>query len=206
MYQPKKYTNNSPDFIYNFIQKHPFATVVLKGNSLLATHIPVMVEGDATNYRLYAHIANHNPMRDFLRNGEEMLLIFQGPDAYVSSSWYSFPEVPTWDYEAVHINAKITLQTDTELQTSLEQLMAHFEKNLEKPVSYETLPKKLWDENFSGIIGFWLEPFKAVGIEKLHQGFGMRDIQNISEQLRREKGCPKTQEIAALLKKKHNLK
>ncbi|QAA81090.1 FMN-binding negative transcriptional regulator [Aequorivita sp. H23M31] len=203
MYQPKKYINNSPEFIHSFIQQYPFATVVLKGECLLATHIPVLIDGNKENYRLFAHIANHNQMHRFLKNGEEMLVIFQGPDSYISSSWYSFPEIPTWDYEAVHVNGKITLQSDYELQDSLERLMGYFERDSENPVTYKTIPKEIWNDNFSGITGFWIEPFQALGIEKLHQGFEYREIQNINDKL--QKGCPKNIQLASLLKKKHNL-
>lgn len=134
-----------------------------------------------------------------------MLLIFKGPDAYVSSSWYSFPEIPTWDYEAVHIHARITLQTAQELQTSLERLLAFFEKDSEYPVSYATIPAEIWEENFKEITGFWLTPFQAVGIEKLHQGFKKKEVQNISKALQRGKGCPKNAELAERLKIKHNI-
>ena len=204
MYQPYKYKNNDPSFIYNFIQQHPFATVVLQGNHLLATHIPVLVEGTPENYRLYAHIANHNPMREFLVDNQEMLLIFKGPDAYISSTWYSIPEVPTWDYTAVHINAKLQLQSDAELQTALEKLIDYFEKDLENPLSSKAVPQQIWDDNFKGITGFWLEPFRAVGIEKLHQGFKKEDVKNIVEQLKSDSGCPMEHQLGNLLDKKHN--
>jgi len=123
MYQPEKYKNDSRDFIFKFIQNHPFATAIVQGGHLLATHIPVLVKGSHENFRLFGHIANHNPMRGFLKDNAEMLLIFKGPDAYVSSSWYSMPEIPTWDYTAVHVNATIHLQTSTELENSLLKLI-----------------------------------------------------------------------------------
>lgn len=202
MYQPNHYKNDSQNFVFNFIQQFPFATIVLKGNQLLATHVPVLVEGTTNNFRLFAHIAKHNPMQEFLVDKLEMLLIFKGPDAYVSSSWYSKPEVPTWDYAAVHINAKIKLQSDAELQSSLKTLIARFEKTMENPLHYQDIPNKIWEDNFKGITGFWLEPFKIAGIEKLHQGFPKKDVENISRNLKRE-GCPMA-DLAKLLDKKHD--
>src|SRR5690554_3504246 len=134
MYQPKKYQNDDSHFIFNFIREYPFATIVLQGSKMLATHIPVLIEGSAEDFRLYAHIANHNPMWDHLENEKEILVIFKSPDAYISSSWYTNPDIPTWDYAAVHVNARLQLQTDKELQRSLENLISHFEKGQENPL------------------------------------------------------------------------
>ncbi|MDN3725101.1 FMN-binding negative transcriptional regulator [Aequorivita sp. SDUM287046] len=204
MYQPPKYKNNDPEYIFRSIKQHPFATVVMRGEELLATHIPVLVDGTASDYKLFAHIANHNPMREHLMDHKEMLLIFKGPDAYVSSSWYADPNIPTWDYTAVHINAKIQLQTEEELHWSLDQLIDHFEKDQSHPIASKDIPDDMWAENFKNITGFWLFPFKAVGIEKLHQGFEKKDIITIKKKLNDTAECP-LHPISKLLNEKHDL-
>lgn len=203
MYQPKNYKNNQPEFIFNYIKTYPFATLVMQGEDLLATHVPVLLEGNSENYRLYAHIANHNPMRDLLVESEDMLIIFSGPNAYISSSWYEEPDIPTWDYTAVHINAKIQIQSDNELEISLMNLIHRFENNQSEKMTVEKIPTKIWNENFKEITGFWLQPYKAVGIEKLHQGFIKKDVINIIDLLN-ESDCPYGK-LGSLMKKKHNL-
>ena len=203
MYQPQKYKNDGSSFIRQYIASYPFATLICNSDPLLATHIPILIDTDSLEFRLFAHIANHNPMRRYLVDGMPMLAIFKGPDAYVSSSWYTEPDVPTWDYTAVHVNARLKVQTDNELQKSLEKLITHFEREQENPITAASIPTEMWHQNFKEITGFWLEPFKIVGIEKLHQGFPHSDLNNITEQLD-IKGCPQ-QQLAALIKKKHNL-
>ena len=136
MYQPKKYIKSDQGYRFNFIRSHPFATVVLYGNRLLATHIPVLTEGDAQNFRLFSHIANHNEMLPYLKDDAEMLLIFQGAHGYVSSSWYQEKDISTWDYSAVHVNARVKIQSKEELKESLKKLVAHFEQNQEDPVFF----------------------------------------------------------------------
>lgn len=121
MYQPERYKNDDSLFIYDFIKQYPFATIVGQGKHLAATHVPVLVEGNAKEFRMYAHIANHNSMHKLLGSNTEMLLIFTGPNAYISSSWYEKPDIPTWDYSAVHINAEVKLQSAEELQHSLDR-------------------------------------------------------------------------------------
>lgn len=203
MYQPKKYRNNEPEFIFNYIKTYPFATLVMRGEDLMATHVPVLLEGNSKSYRLYAHIANHNPMRELLVENEDMLLIFSGPNAYISSSWYEEPDIPTWDYTAVHINAKIQIQSDNELEISLMNLIQRFENNQPEKLTVENIPTKIWNDNFKEITGFWLQPYKAAGIEKLHQGFIKKDVINIVDLLN-QSDCPHRQ-LGNLMRKKHNL-
>ncbi len=204
MYQPEKYKNDSPDFIYTFIQRYPFATIIMQGKHLLATHVPVLIKGSANDFILFGHIANHNPLKKYLLDNQEMLLVFKGPDGYVSPRWYTEPEIPTWDYTAVHINARIQLQTAAELQTSLTQLIEHSERDKNDPFNYREIPTSIWKENFKEITGFWLHPFKVAGIEKLHQGFHKKDLHNIANNLENSSGCP-GHNIGELLRKKHGL-
>ncbi|MDR9456363.1 MAG: FMN-binding negative transcriptional regulator [Salegentibacter sp.] len=183
MYQPKKYQKKDSNYIYTFIQHHPFATLVLKGERLLATHIPVLVEGDAENLRLYSHIANHNEQIQHLTDGTEVLLIFQGAHGYVSSSWYREKDISTWDYSAVHVNARIKIQSTEELEQSLVNLVHKFEKDQEKPLWYKDIPSEIISDHLPLITGFWCEPFKIEGIAKLHQGYDSENLNRISKKL-----------------------
>ena len=202
MYQPDKYKKSNPAYLFSFIRSHPFATVVVNGSRLLATHIPVLTEGTVQNFRLFAHIANHNEMLQFLRDGTEMLLIFQGAQGYVSSSWYEEKNISTWDYSAVHINARIKLQSERELEESLEKLVARFESNEEEPVYYHDIPRRLINEDLPQITGFWCEPVKMEAIAKLHQGFSASDVHSVTQHLEK-KDNPHLTELSHDIKKEH---
>ena len=116
MYQKRKYVKTDPEYAFEFIASHPFATFVLQGERLLATHIPVLAEGDARQFRLFSHISKeYNEQIHYLEDGREALLIFHGPQAYVSSSWYKRKNISTWDYSAVHVNVHLKIQTGEEL-------------------------------------------------------------------------------------------
>ncbi len=183
MYQPKKYKKDNPEYIFDFIKNHPFASFVMNGESLLATHIPLLAEGTAENFRLYSHIANHNEQQPFLKNGAEALLIFKGADGYVSSSWYREKNISTWDYSAVHLNVKIIVQTPQELETSLQKLVHHFEKDQKNPLFYKDIPTKMVQENLPQITGFWATPTRIQAVAKLHQGYEDHDVRAVVEQL-----------------------
>lgn len=198
MYQPKKYAKTDPEYIFDFIKTHPFATLVLNGEHLLATHVPVLHLGSPEDFRLFTHIANHNEQFRYLKDKKEALLIFQGPHSYVSSSWYREKEISTWDYSAVHINVEIILQTQEELEHSLKELVHKFEKDRENPLFFEDLPEEMIAENIKRITGFWCKPLKIQAIAKLHQGFEKDDILSVVSHLEREDhplSCPLSKDI-----------
>lgn len=190
MYQPRKYKNQNQNFHFDFIQKNPFATIVINGDHLLATHVPILIEGNPQQFQLYGHLANHNPMCDFLKDGIEMLIIFHGPHTYVSSSWYEKPGISTWDYSAVHVRATVTVQNDQELEECLSKLIFHFERDQQNPVLKKDIPQDVWDEDFPDITGFWLKPKEVLGIKKWHQNFSKTDRKSVAENLRKQSRCP----------------
>ena len=203
MYQPKKYKKQDPDYLYQFIKNHPFATLVVKGKQLLATHIPVLIDGaHAKNFRLYAHVANHNELLNFLEDDVEVLLIFQGAHAYISSSWYKEKDISTWDYSAVHVNARIKLQSRQELENSLENLVETFEKSQQSPLYYNDIPEKMLVDHLPLITGFWANPFDIKGVAKLHQTFEKDDINNVVEHL--EKGDALSKELSKNIKEEND--
>ena len=203
MYQPKKYQKTDTDYIYRFILQHPFASLVLQGKRLMGTHVPVLTEGTAAKFRLFAHLANHNEQTQFLKDGLEVLLIFQGAHAYVSSSWYKEKDISTWDYSAVHINARLRIQSPDELEKSLEELVRHFEAKQANPLYYQDIPKTMLDEHLPQITGFWCEPFKIEAIAKWHQGYGKDDIDSITRHWEEQKH-PSASGLSQMIKKEHD--
>lgn len=204
MYKTKKYQKEDKDYIFDFINHHPFATFIINGNSLLATHIPVLTKGNSEDFLLYGHIADTNEQYDFLKDEVEGLLIFKGPDAYVSSSWYSEKNISTWDYAAVHVNVKIKIQSDEELEESLKDLVFHFEKDQENPEFYEEIPKQMLKDHLPHIMGFWCRPVKIEAIAKLHQGYKKGDVQNVIHELERS-GDPEAKNLSENIRREHGL-
>ena len=156
----------------------------------------------AKNFRLYAHVANHNELLNFLEDDVEVLLIFQGAHAYISSSWYKEKDISTWDYSAVHVNARIKLQSRQELENSLENLVETFEKSQQSPLYYKDIPKKMLVDHLPLITGFWANPFDIKGVAKLHQTFEKDDINNVVEHL--EKGDALSKELSKNIKEEND--
>lgn len=202
MFRQQKYLKQDPEYIFHFIKHHPFATFVLNGDSMLATHIPVLVKGSPEKYLLYGHIAEANEQYKFLKDGLEALLIFHGAHGYVSSSWYKDVNISTWDYSAVHVNVKLKLQSREELVGSLRELVDHFEKDQENPLFYDELPEAMIEDHLPLITGFWCEPVKVQAIAKLHQGFENYDIDSVTKHLKSQKD-PLTCQLSRNIQKEH---
>jgi len=204
MYRPQKYVKDDKKFVFSFINENPFATVVMNGDRLMATHLPVLSQGDENDWTLFTHLANHNEQARLIKDGAEVLIIFHGAHSYISSSWYREKDISTWDYTAVHVNAKIRLQSQEELEGSLEKLVRHFEKDQQEPLYYKQIPKKMLEDHLPLITGFWLEPFKVEGVAKLHQAYPEHDVKAVSEKLENS-GDSIKQKLADDIKKEHKI-
>lgn len=86
-------------------------------------------------------------METFEEN-EKALVIFQGPHAYISSSWYEKEAVPTWNYQAVHVYGK------AELVKELTTMLETYESHREQLVLWDTLSEELLEKQMKGIVGF----------------------------------------------------
>ena len=63
-----------------------------------ATHLPLGLNKKGDDYYLTGHLAYGNPQWRSFETCEDVLVMFQGPNAYIASSWYGHEEVPTWNY------------------------------------------------------------------------------------------------------------
>jgi transcriptional regulator len=89
----------------SFIQANPFAILVSASDGgPFATHLPILARDADNRMVLHGHMAKANPHWGLLEGGQESLVIFHGPHAYISPSLYESREsVPTWNYAAVHV-------------------------------------------------------------------------------------------------------
>ena len=87
---------NEPEII-EFMQKNAFATLVTQLNDKpWATHIPFVYQRNTAGEAiLQGHIAKANPQWKSVADQKQVLVIFQGPHAYISSSWYDHENVST---------------------------------------------------------------------------------------------------------------
>jgi len=171
MYIPEKYRMEEAGRIRAFLAQNAFGILVSEGpEGPLATHLPLEVTGkEAGPWVLEGHFAKANPHWRHLTDGQPVLCIFNGPHAYVSSSWYREEEVPTWNYQAVHLRGTYRRQSEAELMASLHRLVDKYEQDSAAPVSLHRLsPATL--RQIRGVVGFRIEAVSVEAAFKLSQG------------------------------------
>ncbi len=171
MYIPPAYRNENPAEIRKFLEENAFGILVSAGpQGPEATHLPLeLVEKGDQTLLLRGHFARANPQWRHIAEGDEVLCIFNGPHAYVSSSWYAEEEVPTWNYMAVHLKGAYRTQTEEELWEALHTLVDKYESDSEKPVSlHQMSPATL--AQVRGIVGFEIRVTRLDAAFKLSQG------------------------------------
>jgi len=102
-------------WILEAIRYSPLATLVTCGDTgVFATHLPVILDPEQSEpttlqgLRLLGHMNRVNPHWPAVRDGDQALLIFQGPHGYVSPTVYrTSPAAPTWNFVAVHVRGRI---------------------------------------------------------------------------------------------------
>jgi transcriptional regulator len=184
MYTPKYFRNDDQEAIKEFVRQNGFGILVSAANgNLLATHIPLELSADGT--KLSGHISKGNPQGKDLIATSEVLVIFNGPHTYISSSWYDHANVPTWNYIAVHVYGTVRLVEGEELFDSMEQLMSKYEKHSADPVTVEKLTPSYMRQAMNGVTGFEISITKIEATYKLSQNRDHKNYTNIIQELDR---------------------
>lgn len=183
MYIPKQYHMNHDEAV-QMMKSYPFALLITGDeNRPLATHIPLEIREDAGKIYATGHIAYGNIQKKTLDNNRNVLLIFQGPHAYISSSWYECQEVPTWDYLAVHAYGTARILTQDELISALDTMLKHYESHRENGRLWHTFNPELLEREMKGIVGFEIEITSIQAAAKMSQNRNNTDYKSIVGEL-----------------------
>lgn len=201
MYIPDHFKETDPACLATLLQDYPFGTLITVHNGLpFVSHLPFLHErkSDGTQV-LRGHVAKTNPQWHDLGENQTALVVFQGPHAYISPSWYESPGVPTWNYAVVHVYGKARLLQDADsLEKLLEELTTVYESNQLNP----------WKPQLSGerrtrllgsIVGFEIEVQEIQGKFKLSQNRSTNDRRAVIDQLNQS---PLTSALAKLMQAK----
>ena len=164
MHIPSIFVEENLENILDFIAANPLATMIAQtNNGIEACHIPLFwYDDDPQHGCLYGHFSRKNSIYLNALEDTSWLIIFHDSGHYISPNWYpskaqTHKEVPTWNYQSVHVQSKIELIEDTdELKWILETMTAQQEVVSDNPWSLEDAPAAYIDAMCRGIIGFKL--------------------------------------------------
>lgn len=174
MYTPKHFDLTELALAQQLIDEQPFALLIgpdAEGRSFV-THVPLVRGGAAeggADWWLEGHMARANPHWPWLAAQRELLVVFNGPDAYQSPRHYeSALAVPTWNYLAVHVHGELELIDDAAAKDALlKRLIARHEP--EYAPQWRGLPEDFQHKLLGAIVGFRIHVRRIEAKAKLSQ-------------------------------------
>ena len=192
MYIPAHFDEPRLDALHALIRQHPFGALVTQGaQGLDANHLPFDLDAQPGEPGvLRAHVARANPLWRDVKDGDEVLAIFQAGDAYVSPNWYpskqeQHRQVPTWNYMVVHAHGRIRVRDDERFVRALVgRLTKTHEASQPAPWKMADSPREFIDSLLQAIVGIEIGITRLTGKVKLSQNRELRDLQGAAEALK----------------------
>jgi transcriptional regulator len=206
MYLPTYFKESRTDVLHTLMRSHPLATLVTSCDSgLIANHIPVQTQSEpAPHGMLRGHVARANPLWKEYRADTEALAIFQGPQVYISPSFYPAKRetgevVPTWDYAVVHAHGTLRFVQDAAwLKAFVMELTNSHEASRQAPWKVDDAPPAYIEKMLSLIVGFEFSIVSLTGKWKLSQNHPAANRQGVVTGLR-ESAAENSREIADMV-------
>ncbi len=176
--------------MHALMRNRPFAAIISAGSAgLQASHLPTVLKDGGRHGMIECHLARANPHWNDLAASDEALMIFQGPQGYITPNWYHSKAehgkvVPTWNYSVVHAYGRPEVMDDKDwLHQHVVELTAQQERNEAKPWAPSDAPKAYIEVMLRGIIGFRFVIGRLEGKWKMSQNREMRDRDGIAKGL-----------------------
>ncbi len=163
--------------MHNLVRTHPLATLITLGtDGITANHVPLHLSTEPLPFgTLQGHVARANPIWTDLVPDVEALAVFQGPEAYISPSWYATKQqtgkvVPTWNYIVVHAHGHLRVTDDAQwLRSQIEKLTSSEEASFAEPWQTSDAPDDYIQKLMGAIVGIELVITKLSGKWKVSQ-------------------------------------
>lgn len=181
MYNPSHFVEDRPHVLHALMAAHPLATLIHRdGQELVANHIPLMFEPTPGVGRLVGHVARANPFWQAAQ-AQELLVVFQGPQAYISPNWYPSKAdhgkvVPTWNYAVVHAYGQLQAVEDaTAIRGIVARLTRVHEATNDKPWTIDDAPADFTTQLLNAIVGIEITLSRIEGKWKVSQNRAAAD-------------------------------
>jgi transcriptional regulator len=190
MYQPPHHREDQLDVQHDLIESHPLGLLISSGpEGLLANALPFLLQRELSPLgTLQVHLARANVQWKDI-DGQKVLTVFQGPQAYVSPTFYATKGetgkvVPTWNYAMVQARGVARLHTDPAwLEAQIESLTSRHERNRAPSWAVSDAPRSFIESQLRGIVGIEIEIDAIEGKWKVSQNRPEADRRGVAERL-----------------------
>lgn len=186
MYIPPTFAVEDRTDLFAMIHATGLATfITATTDGPLVTPLPMVLdETEGENGVLYAHLARANPhwKTPILGDG---LVLFSGPDAYISPSWYAAKAehhkvVPTWNYAAVEVRGPVEFfDAPDRLLDVVRRLTTRHEAGRAVPWAVGDAPEAFVAAQLRGIVGLRVPIASLQGKRKMSQNRSEADRQGV---------------------------
>lgn len=187
MYNFSYFKEKDQQVILDFIEQYPlaFLTGSFLSGEQVATQVPVILVEKEGELYLQGHIMRNTDHHKALMENPNALLVFTGPNCYVSASWYSNPQIgSSWNYMSVQVKGKIRFMSPEELVEFMRRFTLKFEKgNPESPTIFDNLSAEYTGKMMPAIAGFEIKADKLENVFKLSQNRDEVSYDNIISRL-----------------------
>jgi transcriptional regulator len=175
MYVPTHFHETQPSEIAAIIESAPLACIVAQtAQGLVANHVPLLAAPDNS---LIGHVALANEMHHLITDGQEVLAIFRGDDAYISPNFYPTKaehhrHVPTWNYQVVHVHGKIRFLHDRQAKHAAVGLLTRIhERRVNGAAAWRMAdaPQDYMAQMLDGIVALKIDIDSVLAKSKLSQ-------------------------------------
>lgn len=191
MYQQPHFHEARLDVLHSLIRAHPLGLLISTDNGRpIANPLPFLIdEGGSGNGVLTAHLSKANPQwRAIVENPDtQVLVVFQGPQGYVTPSWYETKRktakvVPTWNYAIVQARGKAEIIHDSAwLGSQIDALTRRHEDNRAEPWKVTDAPARFVDAQIKGIVGLRIVIDEIEGKWKMSQNRPAEDRAGVAK-------------------------
>ena len=195
MYLPAHFDEKRLDVLHALVRRHPFGLLVTQtADGPSANGIPFLLDPDgaAGLGTLRGHVARANPVWREAATDVPSLVVFQGPDAYVSPGWYPTKAehgkvVPTWNYVMVQARGRLRAVDDKAwLRAFVTRLTDHHEGGRAAPWAVTDAPADFVEATLGAIVGIEIPLSSLVGKWKVSQNRSAADRAGVAAGLLRE--------------------
>ena len=195
MYDVEAFREERIDVMHALIKAHPLATLVtLTAQGIEANHIPLLIDAEPTALDtpfgvLRGHVARANPIWRTQSAGGDALAVFQGPQGYITPSWYPSKSqhgkvVPTWNYAVVHAHGPLNFIEDAPwLRKLVTRLTVSQESPRAQPWQVSDAPPDYVDTMLKAIVGIEMPVRRLQGKWKMSQNRLPQDRAGVMEAL-----------------------
>jgi len=193
MYLPAVFREERLETLHALVRTHPLGTLITAGaDGLIANLVPFILVDGGEKGILRAHIARANDQVEALRSGAETLVVFQGPEAYITPSWYAAKAdhgrvVPTWNYVVVQARGTPRLIDDAAwIRVQIGELTESQESRRTEPWKVSDAPEPFIMGQIGAIVGVEIPIASLEGKWKVSQNRSAADREGVIEGLKRE--------------------